>query len=169
MTAYDVIVIGAGAAGLMCAAVAGQRGRRVLLLDHAAEPGRKILISGGGRCNFTNTGTAPDRFFSANAHFARSALARYTAADFCGLVAKHGIASHEKTLGQLFCDGSARSIVAMLLAECDPARVKQRDQPLDERGLARADRAADADPRRGRELGPGSPGKYLGHTIHRSM
>ncbi len=126
MTAYDVIVIGAGAAGLMCAAVAGQRGRRVLLLDHAAEPGRKILISGGGRCNFTNTGTAPDRFFSANAHFARSALARYTAADFCGLVAKHGIASHEKTLGQLFCDGSARSIVAMLLAECDAAGVDLR-------------------------------------------
>ncbi len=94
-----MIVIGAGAAGLMCAAIAGQRGRRVLLLDHAAEPGRKILISGGGRCNFTNTGTAPERFFSANPHFARSALARYTAADFCALVARHGIASHEKTLG----------------------------------------------------------------------
>ena len=126
MTRYDVIVIGAGAAGLMCAAVAGQRGRRVLLLDHAAEPGRKILISGGGRCNFTNTGTAPDRFFSTNPHFARSALARYTAEDFCALVAKHGIASHEKTLGQLFCDGSARSIVAMLLAECAAANVDVR-------------------------------------------
>ena len=122
MKGFDVIIIGAGAAGLMCAAVAGQRGRRVLLLDHAAEPGRKILISGGGRCNFTNTGTVPERFFSANRHFARSALARYTAEDFCGLVAKHGIASHEKTLGQLFCDGSARSVVAMLLAECGGGR-----------------------------------------------
>ena len=126
MKGFDVIIIGAGAAGLMCAAVAGQRGRRVLLLDHAAEPGRKILISGGGRCNFTNTGTVPERFFSANRHFARSALARYTAEDFCGLVAKHGIASHEKTLGQLFCDGSARSVVAMLLAECAAAAVDLR-------------------------------------------
>ncbi len=126
MNAYDIIVIGAGAAGLMCAATAGQRGRRVLLLDHAAEPGRKILISGGGRCNFTNTGTEPDRFFSANRHFARSALARYTAAHFCALVARHGIASHEKTLGQLFCDGSARSIVAMLVAECEACAVDMR-------------------------------------------
>ncbi len=126
MTGFDVIVIGAGAAGLMCAATAGQRGRRVLLLDHAAEPGRKILISGGGRCNFTNTGTAPERFFSANPHFARSALARYTAEEFCALVARHGIASHEKTLGQLFCDGSARSIVAMLLAECAAGGVDLR-------------------------------------------
>ena len=118
-----MIVVGAGAAGMMCAAVAGQRGRHVLLLDHAAEPGRKILISGGGRCNFTNTHTAPDRFFSANPHFARSALARYTAEDFCALVARHGIAAHEKTPGQWFCDGSARSIVAMLLAECEAAGV----------------------------------------------
>ena len=135
---YDVIVIGAGAAGLMCAAVAGQRGRRVLLLDHAAEPGRKILISGGGRCNFTNTHTAPDRFFSANPHFARSALARYTAEDFCALVARHGIATHEKTPGQWFCDGSARSVVAMLLAECAAAGVDLR---LGHRvtGLARSD------------------------------
>ena len=135
---HDVIVIGAGAAGMMCAAIAGQRGRRVLLLDHAAEPGRKILISGGGRCNFTNTHTAPDRFFSANPHFARSALARYTAEDFCGLVARHGIATHEKTPGQWFCDGSARSVVAMLLAECGAAGVDLR---LGHRvtGLARSD------------------------------
>ncbi|WP_347303087.1 NAD(P)/FAD-dependent oxidoreductase [Croceibacterium sp. TMG7-5b_MA50] len=118
---YDAIVLGAGAAGLMCAGVAGQRGRRVLVLDHAARPGNKILISGGGRCNFTNIGTAPDRFLSANPHFARSALARYTAADFVALVDRHGIAWHEKTLGQLFCDGSARQIVDLLLAECDAA------------------------------------------------
>ncbi len=135
----DVIVIGAGAAGLMCAAIAGQRGRRVLLLDHASEAGRKILISGGGRCNFTNTGTVPDRFFSANPHFARSALARYTAEDFCALVARHGIASHEKTLGQWFCDGSARSIVAMLLTECEAAGVDLR-LGHQVTGLSRSDR-----------------------------
>ncbi len=115
---YDAIVLGAGAAGLMCAGVAGQRGRRVLVVDHADRPGAKILISGGGRCNFTNIGTAPDRFLSANPHFARSALARYTAADFLALVERYGIAWHEKTLGQLFCDGSARQIVDLLLAEC---------------------------------------------------
>ena len=135
---FDVVVVGAGAAGLMCAAIAGQRGRRVLLLDHAGEPGRKILISGGGRCNFTNTGTAPERFFSANPHFARSALSRYTADDFIALVARHGIPTHEKTLGQLFCDGSARAVVAMLLAECAAAGVDLR---LGHRvtGLSRAD------------------------------
>ena len=121
---YDAVVLGAGAAGLMCAAVAGQRGRRVLVIDHADAPGKKILISGGGRCNFTNLGTAPDRFLSANPHFARSALARYTPADFLALVERHGIAWHEKTLGQLFCDGSARQIVAMLLAECDAGGVE---------------------------------------------
>jgi predicted Rossmann fold flavoprotein len=115
---YDAIILGAGAAGLMCAAIAGQRGRRVLLLDHAPEVGRKILISGGGRCNFTNLGTAPDRFVSQNPHFAKSALSRYTPHDFLALVERHGIAWHEKTLGQLFCDGSARQIVAMLLDEC---------------------------------------------------
>jgi predicted Rossmann fold flavoprotein len=114
---YDAIILGAGAAGLMCAAVAGQRGKRVLLLDHADEPGKKILISGGGRCNFTNIGTAPDRFLSANPHFARSALARYTPADFLALVERYGIAWHEKTLGQLFCDGSAVQIIDMLLTE----------------------------------------------------
>ena len=114
---YDAIVLGAGAAGLMCAAVAGQRGRRVLVIDHADAPGKKILISGGGRCNFTNLGTVPERFLSANKHFARSALARYTPADFIAMVDRHQITWHEKTLGQLFCDGSARQIVAMLLDE----------------------------------------------------
>ncbi|MFC0202652.1 BaiN/RdsA family NAD(P)/FAD-dependent oxidoreductase [Novosphingobium soli] len=123
---YDAIVLGAGAAGLFCAATAGQRGRRVLLLDHAPEPGRKILISGGGRCNFTNLHTAPERYLSSNAHFAKSALSRYTAADFLALVEAHGIAWHEKTLGQLFCDGSARQIVAMLLDECAKATVTLR-------------------------------------------
>ena len=123
---YDVIILGAGAAGLMCAIRGGQRGRRVLLLDHAPQAGAKILISGGGRCNFTNLGTAPERFLSDNPHFCRSALSRYTPADFVALVRKHGIAFHEKTLGQLFCDGSARAIVAMLLAECAAAGVDLR-------------------------------------------
>ena len=126
MKDFDVVVLGAGAAGLFAAMRAGQRGRRVLLLDHADEPGRKILISGGGRCNFTNTGCVPERFLSANPHFARSALARYTQHDFIALVRRHGIAFHEKTLGQLFCDGSARQIVAMLLAECAAAGVDLR-------------------------------------------
>ena len=106
---FDAIVLGAGAAGLMAAISAGRRGRRVLLLDHAEEPGKKILISGGGRCNFTNLHCAPDRFVSANPHFAKSALSRYTQHDFIGMVRKHGIPFHEKTLGQLFCDGSAFS------------------------------------------------------------
>ncbi|NIJ08330.1 hypothetical protein FHS31_001947 [Sphingomonas vulcanisoli] len=118
MAEYDAIILGAGAAGLFCAGLAGQRGRRVLLVDHADAAGKKILISGGGRCNFTNTGTAPDRFLSASPHFAKSALARYSPADFIALVEAYGIAWHEKTLGQLFCDGSARQIVAMLLDEC---------------------------------------------------
>jgi predicted Rossmann fold flavoprotein len=115
---HDVIILGAGAAGLFCAATAAARGRRVLVLDHAEKPGKKILISGGGRCNFTNLHTAPDRYLSENPHFARSALSRYTPADFLALVEAHGIAWHEKTLGQLFCDGSARQIVDMLLDEC---------------------------------------------------
>ncbi|MCM8730766.1 NAD(P)/FAD-dependent oxidoreductase [Hephaestia sp. MAHUQ-44] len=108
----------------MCAAVAGQRGKRVLLIDHADQPGKKILISGGGRCNFTNIGAGPEHFLSANPHFARSALARYRPADFLELIARHGIAWHEKTLGQLFCDGSARQIVAMLLDECARGQVE---------------------------------------------
>jgi predicted Rossmann fold flavoprotein len=115
---YDAIILGAGAAGMMCAAVAGQRGQRMLLLDHADEPGKKILISGGGRCNFTNIHTAPDRYLSSNPHFAKSALSRYKPQDFIALVESYGIAWHEKTLGQLFCDGSARQIVAMLAEEC---------------------------------------------------
>jgi hypothetical protein len=114
----DVIILGAGAAGLFCAGQAGQRGLRVALLEKSEAPGKKILISGGGRCNFTNLGAGPGNYLSANPHFAKSALARYTPADFIALVEKHGIAWHEKTLGQLFCDGSAKQIVAMLLAEC---------------------------------------------------
>ncbi|MES2001177.1 MAG: aminoacetone oxidase family FAD-binding enzyme [Pseudomonadota bacterium] len=134
---FDAIVIGAGAAGLLCAALAGQRKRRVLLLDHSPEPGRKILISGGGRCNFTNIGASAANFLSANPHFAKSALGRFTPADFIALVDRHGIAWHEKTLGQLFCDGSSRQIVAMLLDECAaggvetafgyPAAIEHRD------------------------------------------
>ncbi|BEV00156.1 NAD(P)/FAD-dependent oxidoreductase [Novosphingobium olei] len=123
---HDVIVLGAGAAGLFCAATAGARGRRVTVIDHADEVGKKILISGGGRCNFTNLHTAPDRYLSENAHFARSALARYTPADFLTLVERYGIAWHEKTLGQLFCDGSARQIVAMLVEECRASAVEIR-------------------------------------------
>jgi predicted Rossmann fold flavoprotein len=116
--AFDVIILGAGAAGLMCALTAGARGRRVLLLDHADKIGAKILISGGGRCNFTNLHSAPDRFLSRNPDFCRSALGRYTQADFIALIERHRIPYHEKTLGQLFCDGSARAVVAMLMAEC---------------------------------------------------
>ena len=123
MSSFDVIIIGAGAAGLMCAITAGARGKRVALLDHNSQAGAKILISGGGRCNFTNSGTTPQNFLSENPHFCRSALSRYTPADFLALMAKHTIVWHEKTLGQLFCDGSARQVVAMLLAECAAAGV----------------------------------------------
>jgi predicted Rossmann fold flavoprotein len=115
---HDAIILGAGGAGLFCAATAGQMGVRALVIDHNQAPGRKILISGGGRCNFTNVGAVPDRYLSENRHFARSALSRYTPADFVALVERHGIAYHEKTLGQLFCDGSARQIVALLMDEC---------------------------------------------------
>jgi len=125
-TQFDAIVIGAGAAGLMCALTAGQRGLRVLVLDHANKVGKKILMSGGGRCNFTNTGTSPANFLSANKHFCKSALARYTPWHFIELVERHGIAYHEKELGQLFCDDSSRQIVAMLLAECAAAGVEIR-------------------------------------------
>jgi len=124
--AFDAIVLGAGAAGLMCALTAGQRGRKVLLLEHTDKAGAKILISGGGRCNFTNLACAPDRFLSGNPHFCTSALSRYTQSDFIALVQRHGIAFHEKTLGRLFCDGSARAIVAMLLAECEAGGVDLR-------------------------------------------
>ncbi|KXV77427.1 BaiN/RdsA family NAD(P)/FAD-dependent oxidoreductase [Acetobacter cerevisiae] len=121
--APDVLIIGAGAAGLMAAFTAARRGRRVVVLDHAPEVGRKILISGGGRCNFTNTEMRAERFISQNKHFARSALSRYTPAQFLELLAKHKIPWHEKKLGQLFCDNSARDIVQMLLAECKAANV----------------------------------------------
>jgi len=126
MEESDVIILGAGAAGLMCAMTAGNRGRQVLLLDHAAQAGGKILISGGGRCNFTNLEAAPERFLSANPHFCKSALSRYTQRDFIALVERHHIPYHEKTLGQLFCDGSARQILAMLIAECTAAHVDLR-------------------------------------------
>jgi predicted Rossmann fold flavoprotein len=116
--AFDAVILGAGAAGLMCALVAGQRGRKVLLLEHTNKVGAKILISGGGRCNFTNLDVAPDRFLSDNPHFCTSALSRYTQSDFIGLVRRHHIPYHEKRLGQLFCDSSAREIVSMLLKEC---------------------------------------------------
>ncbi len=114
-----MVVIGAGAAGLMCAIAAGERGRSVRVFDHANKVGKKILMSGGGRCNFTNLHTSPDNFLSANPHFCKSALSRYTQWAFIALVEKHRIAYHEKTLGQLFCDGSSKQIVAMLLDECE--------------------------------------------------
>lgn len=117
MRKFDCLIIGAGAAGMMCAAEAGKRGRSVLIVDHADAPGEKIRISGGGRCNFTNLRTAPENFLSENRRFCISALRRYTQRDFIALVEKHNIAYHEKTLGQLFCDGSAKSIIDMLLAE----------------------------------------------------
>jgi len=120
---YNTIIIGAGAAGLMCAIEAGKRGRKVLLLEHAEKVGKKILISGGGRCNFTNLDVKPENFISNNPHFSKSALARYTPQDFISLVEKHGIKYHEKKLGQLFCDGSAKEIVQMLQTECVEARV----------------------------------------------
>lgn len=130
---FDVIVLGAGAAGLMCAAVAGQRGRRVALLEHNGQPGRKILISGGGRCNFTNLHCGPGNFHSENTHFAKSALVLYQPRHFLELVERYGIAWHEKTLGQLFCDGSARAILDMLLAECELGGVQL---VLNARGIA---------------------------------
>jgi hypothetical protein len=122
----DVVVLGAGAAGMMAALEAGRRARRVLLLDHNERPGRKILISGGGRCNFTNIHTRAESFLSENPHFVRSALARYTPAEFIAMVERHGIAYHEKKLGQLFCDGSAQQIVTMLERECGEAGVELR-------------------------------------------
>jgi predicted Rossmann fold flavoprotein len=119
---FDVIILGAGGAGMFCAAEAGKRGRRVALVDHNETPGRKILISGGGRCNFTNVRASAAQYLSQNTHFAKSALGRYSPADFIALVDSYGIAHHEKTLGQLFCDGSARQIVDMLVEECDKAK-----------------------------------------------
>ncbi|GGD53834.1 NAD(P)/FAD-dependent oxidoreductase [Pseudoxanthomonas indica] len=124
LPSHDVIVLGGGAAGLMCALTAGQRGLRVLLVEHANKVGKKILMSGGGRCNFTNTGATPANYLSANPHFCKSALARYTPADFIELVERHGIAYHEKELGQLFCDVSSKLIVKMLVDECSAAQVR---------------------------------------------
>ena len=137
-TRFDVAVIGAGAAGMMCAATAGQRGRRVLLLDHYPEVGEKIRISGGGRCNFTNLHATWRDYLSRNPDFCRSALARYTPRDFLDLVERHGIAWHEKTLGQLFCDGSSRQIIDMLRKECDAGGV-QWWQPCAVGGVRRGD------------------------------
>jgi predicted Rossmann fold flavoprotein len=130
---FDVIVLGGGAAGLMCAIEAGKRGRRVAVLEHADRIGKKILISGGGRCNFTNLHCRPDNFLSANPHFCKSALARYTPADFIALVEKHKIPYHEKKLGQLFCDGSAHDVVKMLEMECRAAgvRIFTKTRPLE--------------------------------------
>ncbi|MBI0439654.1 NAD(P)/FAD-dependent oxidoreductase [Dickeya dianthicola] len=126
MEQFDVIIIGAGAAGLFCAAQAGQKGLRALLVDNGKKPGRKILMSGGGRCNFTNLYAEPAAYLSNNPHFCKSALARYTQWDFISLVNRHGIAYHEKTLGQLFCDDSAQHIVDMLMKECDAGKVTLR-------------------------------------------
>jgi predicted Rossmann fold flavoprotein len=122
--AFDALIVGAGAAGLLCAVEAGKRGRRVAVIEHADRAGKKILISGGGRCNFTNVDCRPEHFLSANPHFAKSALARYTPADFIALVEKHGIPYHEKAQGQLFCDRSADDILRMLEAECAAAGVR---------------------------------------------
>ncbi|HEY5613169.1 MAG TPA: NAD(P)/FAD-dependent oxidoreductase [Lysobacter sp.] len=124
MQHFDVVIVGGGAAGLMCALTAGQRGRRVLVIEHANRIGKKILMSGGGRCNFTNTGATPANFLSANPHFCKSALARYTPVHFIEMVERHGIAYHEKELGQLFCDESSKLIVKMLLDECAAAGVR---------------------------------------------
>jgi predicted Rossmann fold flavoprotein len=126
LDSFDVVVIGAGAAGMMCAAEAGKRGRSVLILDHAAKPGEKVRISGGGRCNFTNLNAAPANFISQNPSFAISALRRYTQRDFIALVERYGIAYHEKTLGQLFCDGSSKQIIDLLLNEMRQANVELR-------------------------------------------
>src|SRR5688572_1270663 len=123
---FDVAVIGAGAAGMMCAAVAGQRGKRVVLIDHASKLAEKIRISGGGRCNFTNIDTTPQNFLSENPHFCKSALSRYTPQDFLALLKRHRIAYHEKHKGQLFCDRSAEDIIDMLKAECSTGNVAWR-------------------------------------------
>ncbi len=139
MDTFDTVIIGGGAAGLMCALEAGRRGRRVLVLERAERCGKKILMSGGGRCNFTNLYVEPERYLSANPHFHKSALARYTQWDFIALVEAHGIAYHEKELGQLFCDGSSKQIVAMLLDECARAGVRIEVHSEIER-IRRADR-----------------------------
>ncbi|HLX00873.1 MAG TPA: FAD-dependent oxidoreductase, partial [Trinickia sp.] len=126
MESFDIAVIGAGAAGMMCAAVAGQLGRRVVLIDHSPRLAEKIRISGGGRCNFTNLQAGPANYLSANPHFCRSALARYTPRDFLALLKQHRVTWHEKHRGQLFCDHSSESVIDMLKAECDTGRIAWR-------------------------------------------
>ncbi len=152
---WDAIVIGAGAAGMMCAAVAGQRGARVLLIDHAEKLAEKIRISGGGRCNFTNVNAGPANFISENPAFCRSALARYSAADFVALVKRHRIRFHEKHKGQLFCDESSEQIIEMLVAECDAG---QRATGCDRPGVARVGRSGRClRSRNGRRRAGGAP------------
>jgi predicted Rossmann fold flavoprotein len=148
MQSYDVVVVGAGAAGLFCAGIAGQRGLKVLLIDHAARVAEKIRISGGGRCNFTNREVAPAHFISGNPHYCRSALARYTPAHFIELVQRHGIAFHEKHRGQLFCDDSAEHIIRMLLAECGAGGV-ERWQPCSVGAVRQAGSGFELDTSRG--------------------
>ncbi len=148
MPAFDAAIIGAGAAGLQCAAVAGQRGIKVLLIDHAEKTAEKIRISGGGRCNFTNREVTAANFISANPHFCRSALARYTPQDFIALVERHGIAWHEKHKGQLFCDTSSEQIIQMLLAECAAGNV-ERWQPCVVGAVRRVDAGFELDTDRG--------------------
>jgi predicted Rossmann fold flavoprotein len=157
---FDVIVIGAGAAGMMCAAQAGRRGRSVLIVDHAEKLGEKIRISGGGRCNFTNRRVGPDNFLSLNPHFSRSALARYGPADFIALVERHGIRYHERNLGQLFCDDSAQQIIAMLRGECEDVGVRFA-MPLAVDGVARL---GDADTMARFELRTGE-GAFRCHSL----
>ena len=135
---FDVVIIGAGAAGLMCAAQAGYRGRRVLVIDHAKQAGKKILISGGGRCNFTNMDVEPNNYICSNPHFVKSALSRYTQWDFLGLIAKYNVAYHERDFGQLFCDDSAKEIVRILMSECDAANVTVRLR-TDIKGIEKVD------------------------------
>jgi len=155
----DVVVIGGGAAGLFCAIEAGKRGRKVVVLEHAERIGKKIAISGGGRCNFTNLNTSPDNFISDNPHFCKSALARYTPADFVSLVEKHAIPYHEKKLGQLFCDGSSRSIIEMLLTEASEAGVEIRCGSL-VRSVKQSEPPADRGPRPGSPAGVGVAGGH---------
>ncbi|GAB3385350.1 BaiN/RdsA family NAD(P)/FAD-dependent oxidoreductase [Lysobacter fragariae] len=150
-TATDVLIIGGGAAGLMCAITAGQLGKSVVVIEHANRVGKKILMSGGGRCNFTNTGATPANYLSANPHFCKSALARYTPAHFIEMVERHGIAYHEKELGQLFCDESSKLIVKMLLDECAAAGVRIETSCSIERVIHG-------------DSGPASPGKFHLHT-----
>jgi predicted Rossmann fold flavoprotein len=145
---FDVVIVGAGAAGLHCAGIAGQRGLKVLLIDHAEKVAEKIRISGGGRCNFTNVDTSPANFLSANPHFCRSALARYTPQDFIALLQRHRIAWHEKHKGQLFCDDSAEDIIAMLLRECDAGFVT-RWQPCSVHAVRHGDTGFELDTARG--------------------